>query len=300
MTDDKTAPSEETKAKPSLFRRLLNNNSKRVIFFALIISVVVLTASSVLLVYLCWFQWMPDVKQWGFDQFSIRNFGDGALSALKAILAIFGILFLAVIPFFPFGMTSKPIAETMEIFANASERQFASKIAENQKKAEYYESILEDNQADRLIVWANYSRIELEQYYNMGLQQARKSYNYSLIAMWAGFLIILLGIVTRIVEIPGVVIPKDAQVSILTISSGVVAEMISALFLWIYKSSITQLTYFYNRQIFIHNSLLAFEISKSMQNSEEAKKLIIEKIMDFGTVAAPAHSAPYTRKGNGT
>lgn len=44
-----------------------------------------------------------------------------------------------------------------------------------------------------------------------------------------------------------------------------------------------QLTYFYNRQIFIHNSLFAFRIAQSMKDSDAAKKEIVDKILEFNS-----------------
>ena len=62
-------------------------------------------------------------------------------------------------------------------------------------------------------------------------------------------------------------------------------ELVSALFLFIFRSSTNQLTYFYNRQIFIHNALLSYKMATSMEEPDTAKRMIIEKILEFGSTA---------------
>lgn len=69
----------------------------------------------------------------------------------------------------------------------------------------------------------------------------------------------------------------------LVITSGIVLELISVIFLSIYKTSLGRLTYFYDRQVFIHNAMFAFKISKTMEEQDVSKKLIVEKILDFGS-----------------
>ena len=100
--------------------------------------------------------------------------------------------------------------------------------------------------------------------------------------MWIGFAIIIFGIVTNTVDLSPYIIIKNPNVQVVTISSGIITEVISALFLFIYNSSKNQLTYFYNRQVFVHNALLAYNIAISMKDPDNAKKLIIDKILEFG------------------
>ena len=108
------------------------------------------------------------------------------------------------------------------------------------------------------------------------------AYPYPDIAMWVGFVIIIFGIVSYI--LPFSLVNEDLRggnFQILTIGSGVVIELVSALFLFIFRSSTNQLTYFYNRQIFIHNALLSYKMATTMSDPDTAKKMIIEKILDL-------------------
>lgn len=126
-----------------------------------------------------------------------------------------------------------------------------------------------------------YSRVQLEAYYEIGLTQTQRSFRYSVIAMWIGFSVIVSGIVIRVVDLGKFgVRPLDSDVSTLIIVSGAIIEVISALFLWVYRSSIRQLTYFYNRQLYNHSVLMSQRIAETMTSADEVKKTIIEQLLD--------------------
>ena len=76
--------------------------------------------------------------------------------------------------------------------------------------------------------------------------------------------------------------PEGANVTssrIFALAGGTVIEAISAFFLWVYSRSVTQLTYFYNRQIFNHSVLFCTTIASTMSDSEAAKAVIIDKVL---------------------
>ena len=171
----------------------------------------------------------------------------------------------------------------MKLYTDDAKNEFNSKINEIENKQSNYEKILREKDTEGLIPLVTYSRIELEQYYKIGLNQTQQSFRYSILAMWIGFIILAFGIISYL--IPTTFINEnllDGNFQILTIGSGIITELISALFLWVYKNSTDRLTYFYNRQIFIHNALLAFKISNSIDQSDKAKELIVGKILEFG------------------
>ena len=49
--------------------------------------------------YLCWFRWLPDVWNWGFNPISV-----------KAILSVLAALYLLIIPFFSFVFVNKYVS----------------------------------------------------------------------------------------------------------------------------------------------------------------------------------------------
>lgn len=238
----------------------------------LILLIALVFTATTSLVYFCWFKWLSPLWNWGFNPTTWRG-----------IISVLGTLYLILGPFFPYMLTSDKISGIIRLYAEDAEKDFKARMLEVEKKQATYEDILNEKDTEGLIPLVTYSRIELEQYYRIGLSQTQGSYKFSIIAMWIGFIIISFGIISYIV--PSSFINKElvgGNFQILTISSGIISEVISALFLWIYKSSINQLTYFYNRQIFVHNALLAFKISNTMKESDSSKQIIIKKILEFG------------------
>ncbi|GEM_PF-2615028 len=215
---------------------------------------------------------IPYLWHWGFDPFNWKFF-----------LSFFAILFSFAFYAMPIALFFGFFQDLMSIYASEAEIDFNKKIKEFEDKQVKYQEKLESSDELYLIPLVTFSRIELEQYYKIGVSQTQKSYNYSILSMWIGFLIIILGVLLFYFPIDiGNSFFADGNVKILVLISGLITELISVMFLWIYKNSIKNLTYFYNRQIFIHNTLLAYKISSSMENSDEAKKIIVQKILDFG------------------
>jgi hypothetical protein len=99
--------------------------------------------------------------------------------------------------------------------------------------------------------------------------------------MWIGFTIITFGVVIHVIDLDRFGLrPIDTNINTLIIISGAIVEIISALFLWVYRSSIKQLTYFYNRQMYNHSVLMSQRIAETMSDSDELKKIMIEKLLD--------------------
>src|SRR3546814_10095571 len=67
----------------------------------------------------------------------------------------------------------------------------------------------------------------------------------------------------------------------LVLITGVVIEFIAAAFLWVYRFSIQQQTYYYRRQIRLHNALLAHRLTGDMtQAKDESVKMIVERLLE--------------------
>jgi len=120
-----------------------------------------------------------------------------------------------------------------------------------------------------LLPTVRYSGEQLKTYYKMSMQQTRRSFYYSVIAMFIGFFIILIGIASAFgffeYFLRGI---KSPDINNIVIAGGVLAETISALFLWVYNKTSSQLNYFYNRQIHAHNIILAFRIADTMSDKK--------------------------------
>jgi hypothetical protein len=142
-----------------------------------------------------------------------------------------------------------------------------------------------------LLPLLRYSRAQLEAYYEIGLSQTRRSFRNAVIAMWLGFLLLAMGVFLYVgpAERLGLQRPGP-DFNILIVSSAVIVEMISALFLWIYRSTTGQLTYYYRLQMRSHTSILCFRIASSMEESDGAKRAIIDSILD--STLAPERPPP--------
>lgn len=267
-----TSEPEKKEDKPNFLVKWLRYKNKNTRLFFLLACVLLGLSGCVASSYFCIYKWLPELWHWGFNPTTWRS-----------IFSVLGAIYLVIGGIFPFFLVADTIHGIIGLFAEDAEKEFNDKLNEIIKKQNSYEDKLEANDDLGLIPLVTYSRIELEQYYKIGLTQTQKSYTYSIVAMWIGLLIIIFGIILYL--FPSKITNQEltsGNFQILTIASGIFTEFISALFLWIYKSSVNNLTYFYNRQIFIHNTLLAYKISTSMKDGDLAKKIIVQKILDFG------------------
>jgi hypothetical protein len=263
---------EKGTVKSNFLIKWLRYKSRRIRLFFLVGTILLGLTVCAFTSYLCIYLWLPQLWSWGFEPVTWRS-----------VFSAIGAFYLVVGGLSPLYFMWDIIDGLIAIYAEEAEKEFNDKLNNITKKQNSYEEKLESNDKLGLIPLVTYSRIELEQYYKIGLTQTQKSYSYSIISMWIGFIIIIFGIVLYL--FPSQFTKQDVSADnfhLIAIGSGVMTEFISALFLWIYKSSINNLTYFYNRQIFIHNTLLAFKLSESMTDGDAAKKVIIEKILDFG------------------
>lgn len=274
--EPREAEEESNEKKPSSLKIWLKYRNKKVrtlivfLLGALYLSVVCAAA------YFCSYRLLVSLWSWGFD---------GASSGWSKFFAVWGALILLMIPLVIFISFQEWCSEIMNLYAEDAQADFQKKIEEIETQKSSYEEKLEKTDTELLIPLITYSKLELETYYKIGLNQTQKSYRYSITAMWIGFLIIISGAILYLIPANQFFHRPDGaesfQLRILIVISGIIIEMVSALFLWIYKSSMSQLTYFYNRQIYIHNALFAFRIAQTMESSDEAKKKIVEKILDF-------------------
>lgn len=285
-----TSDTEEKRRKSGVIYRLLKIHTKFrgfVLFAAILAWMMAIGAS----VYFCWFYLIPIVWNWGFDP-----------PTWKAILSVLGAFYLVLGPILPLTYGWDFISLIMSSYVDEREEAVKSKLKDLSRHQKSAEERLVAEDKTGLIPLIQYSRIQLESYYVMGLSQAQRSFRYSILAMWIGFVVIISG--TGLSLFPFGDSELRASISdirIVTISGGVVIELISALFLWIYRSSINQLNYFYNRQMHLHNVIVCDRIATSMSNPDETKRLIVEKVLssawDIKPLAAPGDGVSKLIKG---
>jgi len=140
---------------------------------------------------------------------------------------------------------------------------------------------LEKTEMGGLLPLLRYSRAQLEIYYDISLQQTRRSFSNAVTAMWLGFMILILGVALYIGPVERLGLGRPSlDFNVLILSSAAIVEFISALFLWIYRSTISQLTFYYRLQMHSHSAILAFRMATSMGSADEAKCAIITSMLD--------------------
>jgi hypothetical protein len=222
---------------------------------------------------------MGGLAAWYFGYPWLWQIGFSPLS-WAAIPAVFGMLFLLYAPgaaYLPF----KWLNQVLQLYVDEqAEAELTRVFRDAQAKQEALEEQLAKEDQAHLVTILQYSQAQLREYYAIGLGQTQRSFRYSVIAMWLGFFILIGGIAIYLfpIEQIGLKAPT-AGVNTLVIGSGTIVEFISALFLWVYRRSIKQLTYFYNRQIHAHNVLLSYRISDTMADPDVPKKMIVEHIL---------------------
>lgn len=229
-----------------------------------------LVAVSLVFAWYAWFKLLPELWNWSFAQFSV-----------KSVAGAVGVFFLALLPLYPPFAAILATGYVVGIYGDEAAEKLKRTLEQGSAQQASAEDELAKEDKTGLVPLLRYSRVQLEAYYEIGLTQTQRSFRYSIIAMWIGFVVIISGIVIRVVDLNGVGIrPLDTDVSTMIVVSGVVIEVISALFLWVYRSSIRQLTYFYNRQLYNHSVLMSQRIAATMTSADEVKKMIVEKLLD--------------------
>lgn len=249
--------------------------SERLVQLASLVLVALLFGA---LVWVCWYWGISGLWHWGFDTFGWRS-----------LLAPFGMLMLVGIPFW--GLSLFPVLISFWNEYGALRQQVTS-AREAQREIEQ-----ELKTQDPNILIVSYSRQMLSEYYAIAMRQAQRSFRYCLIAMWLGFTVLIAGAVDNLFPYTRVLIQYVSDPEIrkllqagnggatlspnnIVLISGAVIEFIAAAFLWVYRFSIQQQTYYYRRQLKLHNALLAHRLTKDMgQMKDEATKSIVERLL---------------------
>jgi len=119
---------------------------------------------------------------------------------------------------------------------------------------------------------------QLKEYYAINLSQAKSSYNWSIAA-------IIIGIITLIVGIWFFYFNVNPNISLAIISgiSSVIIEFIGASNIYIYNKSLKQLNIYFKELINIQDTMLAIELSESIEDIE--KKISIKEKIIFSLIS---------------
>lgn len=239
----------------------------QILYFAWVV-VAVAWFGSFALVWVCW-ETAAETWRWAGDH------------VLRLGVAIIGSVLLFFVPIWGW-MAAAALTRVVANTTFTSEAETIAAVHERVRETEEDAlGRLETTDQAGLLPLLRYSRAQLDAYYVMGLAQTRRSFVNAVIAMWLGFAILLTGIALYIgpVEQFGIRRPT-ADFNLLVLSSAVVVEVISALFLWVYRSTIGQLTFYYRLQMHGHTAILCFRMAGTMEQSDEAKRAIVDRLLD--------------------
>lgn len=270
-TEAHGSDSEQQPPKSSWTRAVINFLSTRHAFRTAAVVLAILTIPLSLVVgWYVWFRWLPSLWHWGFTGLSWR-----------AIPASVAVLFVAGLPVAVVVWAAQVTLVLLRLYDEAEATQVKKSLEQGSSELEKVENELKDGDKDGLVLLLRYSRVQLNAYYWIGLTQTQKSFRYGIIAMWAGFSVVLAGIIVRVVDLKKLgLLPPENSVTTLVILAGVIIEVVSALFLWVYRKSVKQLTYFYDRQMYNHTVLMCHRIAGTMHSSDDVKKQIVQKVLD--------------------
>lgn len=228
-----------------------------------------------------WFIWlklMLPLWTWGYGEFSWRSF-----------VAWLPLFYLGIVPLVGLGLLPV-LLEFWGEYGAVRKQVTSAREAQGQ-----IEQALQEHDPQKLVLIISYSRQMLSEYYAIAMSQAQRSFRYCLIAMWLGFFVLMIGVLDNFMPIRSLIVDvlpatgagtENVQGAALSpnelvLITGVVIEFIAAAFLWVYRFSIQQQTYYYRRQLGLHNALLAQRLSESMTTSkDEAVKLVVQRLLE--------------------
>jgi len=114
---------------------------------------------------------------------------------------------------------------------------------------------------------------ELRGYYVLSKQQANKSFASALLICFLGFFVFILGIFINYFS--------DQNIIIFTTIAGSVVEIISGLFFWLYKNTLSQLNIYHERLGTSEKYLTAIQLidKMSQEKRDDAYKFLIESML---------------------
>src|SRR5258708_1071819 len=119
--------------------------------------------------------------------------------------------------------------------------------------------------------------IQLNDYYNMNKRQANYSFNASVSAIILGFITIASGIWLFYLQ-------KSLTLTAITGISGILAQFIGASYFIMYRTSITQVNYFFNQLVVMQDTMLTIELVRDLPTDgkpNETKQIELKEKIIF-------------------
>ena len=113
---------------------------------------------------------------------------------------------------------------------------------------------------------------QLDEYYTINKSQSKNSYNFSVLTILVGFIIITATIIMYYTN------PEKFTVSLITGAAGLIAEFIGATSLWLYRESTKHVNEFIERLTYLQKVMLAIDLADNL--SEKKREKQISKIIE--------------------
>lgn len=243
----------------------------KLLVFAWILTTAVFV-SVVPVAYISWWIGIPYLSAWPSGRW------------LLWIPAAFGIFMLAFVPVWTLMLASYLLGYVADLSLSVEEESI--RAAQTNVKETELDAIrrFENTDDAGLLPLLTYSRAQLDAYYQIGLSQTGRSFFHGIVAMWLGFGLLLCGLALYIVPLDKFGLnPPTQDFKILLLSGAAIIEFISALFLWMYRSTTAQLTYLYDRQMYSHTAILCFRMASTIERAkaDETRASIVTKLLDW-------------------
>ena len=200
-------------------------------------------------------------------------------SLLRQTVAIFASIFLLYVPGLPAYMLFDISSALIEPKVALDPKAAAEQVRETEQDVI---DRLEKTDRAGLLPLLRYSRAQLEQYYEMGLGQTRRSFFHALVAMWLGFTLLVLGLALYVGAFDRLGIQRPSlDFNLLILATATIIEFISVMFLWVYRSTMGQLTFYYRLQVRNHTSILCYRMTMDMTSGKDgARRAIVNSMLD--------------------
>ncbi|TVR48465.1 MAG: hypothetical protein EA425_14555 [Puniceicoccaceae bacterium] len=221
-------------------------------------------------VYFCWIRWMIPVWNWGFDPVTWR-----------AALSLIACFYLGIIPLAVIYSGSERLTKMLLEILQAKDQDLDRSFSALQRREGEIDSLLASNADQGLVALVKFSQERLSVYHRQAQRQAQRSYRHCIVAMWVGFLVILLSIAAALTDF----LPRAeaAQISpeMLTFAAGLVLEGVAALFFWMYRATTREMNRYHRGQLFLHSVLIAERITAQMKEPDPARVRLVEAILTY-------------------
>lgn len=142
-----------------------------------------------------------------------------------------------------------------------TKKTIASQFAKVTEKPTYFESLVEINV------------LNLASYYELVKTHTDKSYKLTVRICLFGFFLIVVGLAIGFVDYSNALL-----ISITATASGIITDLISGVFFYLYNRTVQQMKEYHNSLLNVQNILLSFKLIEDTEDKQEKAKIVGEMV----------------------